>query len=136
PSGYWRRTLGVSIQLGAGNRFTGYSACRDRDSGRSCVGTAAGANRLRYPDPAQALYSHRQDATLANPFGPVTKGWTQIAEATERAAANYRGGGATAFETAARCVTPELAYLVEVERFRANVGRGHDCGTGALRGAR
>jgi ketosteroid isomerase-like protein len=85
------------------------------------------------PEPAQALYSHRQDATLANPFGPVAKGWTQIAEIMERAAANYREGGATGFETTASCVTPELAYLVEVERFRAKVGSGEEFVTGALR---
>lgn len=85
------------------------------------------------PEPAQALYSHREDATLANPFGPVAKGWTQIAETMERAAANYREGAASGFETAARCVTPELAYLVEVERFRAKVGGGDEFATGALR---
>lgn len=85
------------------------------------------------PEPAQALYSHRQDATLANPFGAVAKGWTQIAETMERAAANYRDGGATGFETAASYVTSELAYLVEVERFRAKVGSGDEFATGALR---
>lgn len=84
-------------------------------------------------EPAQALYSHRQDATLANPFGPVAKGWTEIAETMERAAANYREGGAAGFETAASYVTPELAYLVEVERFRAKVGGDDEFATGALR---
>lgn len=85
------------------------------------------------PLPAQTLYSHKEDATLANPFGPVAKGWAQIADATNRAAANYREGGATGFETAARLVTPELAYLVEVESFRAKVGAGSEFATGALR---
>lgn len=81
------------------------------------------------PEPSQVLYSHREDATLANPFGPVAKGWTQITETMDRAAANYREGGASGFETAARCVTPELAYLVEVERFRAKVGSGDEFAT-------
>ncbi len=85
------------------------------------------------PRPAQALYSHRDDATLANPFGPIAKGWTQIAETMEKAAANYREGGAIGFETTARCETPQLAYLVEVERFRARVGGGEEFATGALR---
>ena len=84
-------------------------------------------------EPAQALYSRREDATLANPFGPVVKGWAQIAQTIERAAANYREGRATAFKTAARCITPELAYLVEVERFEAKVGGSDDVATGALR---
>jgi ketosteroid isomerase-like protein len=85
------------------------------------------------PAPARALYSRRDDATLANPFGPVAKGWTQISEATDRAAANYRDGAATGFDTSARYVTAELAYLVEVESFRAKVGPSDDFATGALR---
>lgn len=85
------------------------------------------------PLPAQALYSHGEDATLANPFGPVAKGWARISDAMNRAAANYREGGATGFETVAMLATPELAYLVEVESFRAKVGAGAESSTGALR---
>lgn len=85
------------------------------------------------PRPAQALYSRREDATLANPFGPIAKGWAEITDATNRAAANYREGGATGFETVARSVTPELAYLVEVESFRAKIGGQEEFATGALR---
>lgn len=85
------------------------------------------------PRPAQALYSHREDATLANPFGPIAKGWAEIGETMEKAAANYRQGGAIGFETTARSETSELAYLVEVERFRAKVGGGEELATGALR---
>ena len=36
-------------------------------------------------EPAEALYSRREDATLANPFGPVVMGWAQIAQTTARA---------------------------------------------------
>ena len=85
------------------------------------------------PQPAQALYSHHEDATLANPFGPIVKGWSQIVETTNKAAANYREGSATAFNTVARAVTPELAYLVEVESFRAKVGGSEEFVSGALR---
>ena len=35
------------------------------------------------PEPAKTLYSHREDASLANPFGPVTTGWKQVAETME-----------------------------------------------------
>ena len=45
------------------------------------------------PEPAKRLYSHREDASLANPFGPVAVGWEQVAETMERAARNYRDGG-------------------------------------------
>ncbi len=85
------------------------------------------------PEPAKMLYSHRQDASLANPFGPVAIGWEQVEETMERAASNYRDGGATGFETLATCITPDLAYLVEVERFEAKVGGEEKMASGALR---
>ena len=85
------------------------------------------------PEPAKLLYSHREDASLANPFGPVAIGWPQVAETMERAASNYRDGGATGFETLAMLVTPDLAYLVEIERFQAKVGGPEEIVSGALR---
>ena len=85
------------------------------------------------PEPAKMLYSHREDASLANPFGPVVIGWLQVAETMERAASNYREGGATGFETIAMYVTPDLAYLVEVERFEATVAGTDEIASGALR---
>src|SRR2546421_240559 len=68
------------------------------------------------PEPAKMLYTHREDASLANPFGPITTGWKQVAETMDRAASNYREGQATGFERAAKYVTDDLAYILEVER--------------------
>jgi ketosteroid isomerase-like protein len=85
------------------------------------------------PEPAKLLYSHREDASLANPFGPVAIGWLRVAETMERAASNYTDGGATGFETLATYVTPDLAYLVEVERFEAKIGGNLETASGALR---
>lgn len=85
------------------------------------------------PELAKALYSHRQDATLANPFGPVAIGWEQVEDTIERAAGNYRDGRATGFDTLATYVTRELAYLVEVERFEAKIGGRDEMASGALR---
>jgi ketosteroid isomerase-like protein len=85
------------------------------------------------PEPAKVLYSHLEDVSLANPFGPVVIGWLQVAETMERAALNYREGGATGFETLATYVTPDLAYLVEIERFEAKVGGSEEIASGALR---
>ena len=79
------------------------------------------------------VYSHREDATLANPFGPVARGWAEVEPTMERAASNYRGGRATGFETITTYITPELAYVVEVERFEAKVGGGEETARGALR---
>ncbi|HEX2503026.1 MAG TPA: nuclear transport factor 2 family protein [Miltoncostaeaceae bacterium] len=85
------------------------------------------------PEPAKVLYSHLDDASLANPFGGVATGWRQVAETMERAASNYRDGEATGFETVAKYVTPDLGYTVEIERFRAKVGGTEEIASGALR---
>lgn len=74
------------------------------------------------PQPAIAFFSRRHDITLANPFGPIARGSSQVKAAAERAAMNYRGGRAVSFEPFAKCVTHDLAYLVEVERYEAKVG--------------
>jgi len=85
------------------------------------------------PEPLKEIYSHREGVSLANPFGPALRGWKQAAEAMERAASNYRGGQAEGFETIGKCVTGELAYIVEVERYNAKVGGGENMVPVALR---
>ena len=85
------------------------------------------------PEPEQKLFSHREDVTLANPFGGVARRWEQVAATMDRAAAHYRDGDATSFKTVAKCVTPDLAYLVQVERLKAKVDGGEDVSLFALR---
>jgi ketosteroid isomerase-like protein len=85
------------------------------------------------PQPAKGLYSRREDAGLANPFGPVAIGWDSVAETMDRAAANHRDGRATGFETLRALGGAELACLVEVERFEAEVGGSEEIAAGALR---
>lgn len=79
------------------------------------------------------LYSEKDDATIANPFGPPARGRPGIEEAGTRAAANYREGRALNFETIATCVTDELAYTLEIERFEAKVGESDELTEVALR---
>src|SRR5919201_183266 len=55
------------------------------------------------PSIYKEFFSERDDVTLGNPFGPFGRGRGEI-------------------EMVAKLVTPELAYLVEVERCRAKVG--------------
>jgi hypothetical protein len=38
------------------------------------------------PEPVKMMISHREDVTLANPFGPVVRGWEQVEATMERAA--------------------------------------------------
>ena len=85
------------------------------------------------PKAAKALYSHRDDASLGNPFGPFVMGWPEVEATMERAASNYRDGRAAGFDTLATYATPELAFLVEVEHFEAKVGGRDEFASGALR---
>ena len=79
------------------------------------------------PEPAKNVWSHREDVTLANPLvGPPARGWEQVAETMEHAASQVRDGEITGFETVAKYVTPELAYVVWVERARAKVAGRED----------
>jgi ketosteroid isomerase-like protein len=74
------------------------------------------------PEPVQKFFSHRDDASLANPYGPPVHGWERIAEVTEHAASLRRDSETVGFEIVAKHVTPELAYVVQIERLKAKVG--------------
>jgi ketosteroid isomerase-like protein len=73
------------------------------------------------PEPYKAMFSHRDDVTLGNPFGPFSRGWDQVAATMDRAASLYRDGGILGFEEVARHVSPDLAYIAELERFSARI---------------
>jgi len=85
------------------------------------------------PEPVKRLYSHREDVTLANPYGPPVRGWEKVAEVTERATSKFRDGEIVGFEIIERHVTPELAYDVEIERAKVKVGGREDVAPLALR---
>jgi ketosteroid isomerase-like protein len=85
------------------------------------------------PEPVQKLFSHREDVSLANPYGPPVRGWKQVAETMEHAASLRRDGEASSFETVAKYVTPELAYVVQMERLKAKVGGREEITPYALR---
>jgi ketosteroid isomerase-like protein len=85
------------------------------------------------PEPMKMMCSHREDVTLANPLGPAVRGWEQVAATAERAASLYRDGEVIGFENIAKYVTPDLAYIVEVERIKARVVGREDVAPLALR---
>lgn len=74
------------------------------------------------PDVYKTLYSRRDDVTLANPFGPPARGWSDVSATLDRAATNYRDGEVVGFENVSTVITPELAYTLEIESYRARVG--------------
>lgn len=78
------------------------------------------------PEVYKSLYSRRDDATLANPFGPPARGWSEVSSTLDRAAANYRDGEAVGVENISAIVGEDLAYTVEIESYRARVGRAEE----------
>ena len=84
-------------------------------------------------EPLGQLWSRRDDVTLGNPFGPFVQGFEPVMQTMRRAASLYRDGEATDFEQVSRHETPDLAYVVEVERLRGKVGGRNDLAPIALR---
>jgi ketosteroid isomerase-like protein len=85
------------------------------------------------PEVYKALYSRRDDVTLANPFGPPARGWSEVSATLDRAAQNYRDGEATGLENIATVIGSDLAYTVEIERYRARVGGAAELAPVAVR---
>ena len=78
------------------------------------------------PEPVKDLFSHREDVTLANPYGPPVRGWEQVANAVEHAASLRRDGKFVEWQIVAKYVTAELAYVVQIERAEAKIGARED----------
>ena len=85
------------------------------------------------PEPTNKLWSRREDVSLANPFGPPAHGWDEVAKVTEHAASQLRDGQFVSAEIIEKNVTPELAYVVEIERAKAKIGGSEDITPFALR---
>ncbi len=80
-----------------------------------------------------ALFSHREDVTLGNPFGPVARGFDRVAETARFASSHMRDGKARGFDTLVKHVMPEYAYIVEVERLETKLDGGKDVTPYSLR---
>ena len=84
-------------------------------------------------EPQRRLWSRGDDATLANPLGPPARGWAEIEQALERAAAQLREGEPVASERVSGYATADLAYILEIERTRAKFGGADEFASVALR---
>jgi ketosteroid isomerase-like protein len=109
-------------------------------TGRSRVDTAIEASHQALAaiikgdaEPFLELYSHRDDATLANPWGPPARGIGNIRLAVQRAASFYEDGEIVEFERISDHFTAELAYMLEIERFRAKLAGEEEFMAVALR---
>jgi ketosteroid isomerase-like protein len=95
---------------------------------------AAAAEFVRgNPGPYEAMFSHADDVTLANPFGPPAGGWQDVRTAMDRAATLYADGRIVGFENVATLVTSDLGYIVEIERIEAKIGGSGELASLALR---
>jgi ketosteroid isomerase-like protein len=85
------------------------------------------------PDVYKSLWSRGDDVTLSNPFGPPVRGWDDVSARLDLAASKYRDGQDFEFENISTVITPELAYTVEIERFRSRVGGAEELTPIAIR---
>ena len=85
------------------------------------------------PDVYKALYSRRDDVTLANPFGPPVRGWDAVSSTLDRAAKHYRDGEVVGFENVSTVISPDLAYTLEIESYRARVAGAEELAPVSIR---
>jgi ketosteroid isomerase-like protein len=78
------------------------------------------------PEPVKDLFSRREDVTLANPYGPPVRGWDEVAKTIEHVASLRSDGTFLGWQILAKHVTPELAYVVQIERAEAKIGARED----------
>jgi ketosteroid isomerase-like protein len=72
------------------------------------------------PEPKKRMFSQRDDVTLANPLGPPARGWEQV-EKTLSGILMLSDADPIRFERVAEYATPDIAYIVEFERWRGKV---------------
>jgi ketosteroid isomerase-like protein len=66
------------------------------------------------PEPVLALFSRRNDVTLANPLGPPQRGPADVERAVRAAAHNFTAG-TIQFDELTRYATADLGYVVQLE---------------------
>jgi ketosteroid isomerase-like protein len=83
--------------------------------------------------PQERLWSRRDDVTLANPFGPPARGWSEVSNAFRRAVSQLSEGEVLATERISGYSSDDLAYILEIERCRVTVGGAREPAPVSLR---
>jgi ketosteroid isomerase-like protein len=78
------------------------------------------------PEPVKDLFSHTEDVTLANPYGPPVRGFDEVAKAVDHAASLRSDGEFLEWQIVAKYVSAELAYVVQIEQARAKIGASEE----------
>jgi ketosteroid isomerase-like protein len=81
----------------------------------------------------KAMYSERDDVTLANPFGTIAHGRAAVEARLEVGASHFTDGRATGFDRIASHESGELACLVEIERCESKIAGAGEVTPIALR---
>jgi ketosteroid isomerase-like protein len=85
------------------------------------------------PGPVIEFFSRQDDVTLANPLGPPRVGPEEVDRAIAAGAAQLREGSMRGFEEISRYNTPDLGYVVQIERTQARLPSSEDMVPFALR---
>ena len=85
------------------------------------------------PEPVKDLFSHTEDVTLANPYGPPVRGWEKVSKSIEHAASLRSDGTFVEWQIVAKYVSAELAYVLQIERAEAKIGAREDISPLAVR---
>jgi ketosteroid isomerase-like protein len=78
------------------------------------------------PETVKDLFSHTEDVTLANPYGPPVRGFDEVSKTIEHAASLRSDGTFLGWQIVAKYVSAELAYVVQIERAEAKIGARED----------
>ena len=84
-------------------------------------------------EPAKAMYSRADDATLADPWGPTVRGGQATQDMLDLVGTMFRDGECLGIERLAAYVNENVATIVENERWCANVGGADELSSFALR---
>ena len=71
--------------------------------------------------PIKALYSNREDVTLANPFGSFVGGAAEVSDALDYALSRFSDGDVTRFDRVGTYESEDLACIVEREHWQSKV---------------
>ena len=74
------------------------------------------------PQSAKIMYSHKDDVTLANPFGVIAIGWKQVSDALDYASSRFRDGEVKEVELVCKYASSEQLTIFEVEKWKSKVG--------------
>ena len=93
---------------------------------------ALGAFLKGDPRPVIGALLTADDVTLANPLGPPRLGWAEVERTIEETAANFVDGSMR-FEEVSRYTTPDLGYVVWLERGEVQLIGSEDMSPSSLR---